>query len=71
LDVKRDILSFQFRSGDSDSLRPSPSLIGHVDWPACWKFRKIVAEDENNLSREPVILQHAQRVLGQPLLDVC
>jgi lipopolysaccharide transport system ATP-binding protein len=71
LDVKRDVLSFQFRSGYSDSLRPSPSLIGHVDWPACWKFRKMVAEDENNLSQEPVILQHAQRALGQPLLDVC
>jgi len=46
LDVKLDILSVEFRKGSTNSLAPSPTLIGHVDWAACWKFRKMVVEHD-------------------------
>ena len=35
-DVKRDILSFQFRPGHSTMRRPPPSVNGYLEWPAVW-----------------------------------
>jgi lipopolysaccharide transport system ATP-binding protein len=39
LDVKRNILSFQFRPGHSTMLRPPPSANGYLEWPAVWGLR--------------------------------
>jgi lipopolysaccharide transport system ATP-binding protein len=37
-DEKLNILSFDFRPDSCISLRPSPIVIGHMDWPASWKL---------------------------------
>ena len=37
-DEKLDVLSFDFRPDRCISLRPSPSVIGHMDWPASWEL---------------------------------
>jgi lipopolysaccharide transport system ATP-binding protein len=70
-DVKRDILSFEFRRGGTNILRPSPNLIGHVDWPACWKFRQLEARHDDKFSREPLGRQRAHPELGQFPVDNC
>jgi lipopolysaccharide transport system ATP-binding protein len=70
-DVKRDVLSFEFRKGVANSLRPSPTLIGYLDWPACWKFRKTVAEHDSDSPCEPFVRQDAHSELRQPPTDDC
>lgn len=40
-DVKRDILSFQFRPGHNTMLRPPARANGYVDWPAVWGLRDL------------------------------
>ena len=53
-DEKRDILSFEFRKEGESRLRPNPSLIGYVDWPASWKFQKMLAGTDGNSARTHV-----------------
>jgi lipopolysaccharide transport system ATP-binding protein len=62
-DVKHDILSFEFRRGGAHSLRPDPTLIGHVDWPACWNFRQMPGRHEDDFPREAFVRQRAPREL--------
>jgi lipopolysaccharide transport system ATP-binding protein len=50
-DHKSNILRFQFRPQAENALRPSPDLIGHVDWPAFWKFRGLVEARNSNRLR--------------------
>jgi lipopolysaccharide transport system ATP-binding protein len=40
LDQKRDVLSFHFRPQWVGPVRPSPSAIGNLDWPARWRFER-------------------------------
>ncbi len=40
-DVKRDILSFQFRPGHSAMRRPPPSANGYLEWPAVWDLQAL------------------------------
>jgi lipopolysaccharide transport system ATP-binding protein len=47
-DQKSNILSFQFKPEVEHPLRPSADVIGHVDWPALWKFRGLV-EGRNSI----------------------
>lgn len=37
-DKRLDVLAFEFRPGASDSLRPPPDVIGHLDWHAQWEL---------------------------------
>jgi lipopolysaccharide transport system ATP-binding protein len=37
-DQKSNVLSFSFKPDNVTSVRPAPSLIGHMDWPASWEF---------------------------------
>jgi lipopolysaccharide transport system ATP-binding protein len=41
-DSKLDILSFNIGSAGSSDLRPSSSVIGHLDWPALWNTQRLV-----------------------------
>jgi lipopolysaccharide transport system ATP-binding protein len=68
-DERRDILSFEFRKESESRLRPNPNLIGHVDWPASWKFRKMVAGSDANSSGRQIVGEHARSYLGQHPLD--
>jgi hypothetical protein len=37
LDSKIDRVRLTIGDGREDMLRPSPSIIGHLDWPATWR----------------------------------
>jgi lipopolysaccharide transport system ATP-binding protein len=38
-DSKLDILSIFIGDDRIDPLRPAPSVLGHLDWPAVWRTR--------------------------------
>ncbi|MET1046708.1 MAG: ABC transporter ATP-binding protein [Hyphomicrobium sp.] len=37
LDAKLDVLSIQIGEDEANHLRPPPSALGHLDWPAMWQ----------------------------------
>jgi lipopolysaccharide transport system ATP-binding protein len=47
-DSKIDAMRIQLGVNQADSLRPPPSAIGHVDWPASWSV--VTPEDQEALS---------------------
>jgi lipopolysaccharide transport system ATP-binding protein len=70
-DVKHNILSFEFRRGGANHLRPGPTLIGHVDWPARWNLRQIAVKHGNNTLRQAFVHQRVPRERGQFPVNDC
>ena len=54
-DEKRDVLSFRFRPETHIPRWPGPTVAGHVDWPASWRFRTHPAVDGGSVTQLEVI----------------